>query len=42
MTKYEWRALRNHLMCLACCMDIATIEYKNVCRRIDWIYQNRL
>ena len=27
---------RNYLMCLACTMDMATIEYKNICKRIKW------
>ena len=42
MTKTEWRALRNHLECLACVMDMRTIEYKNLIRRIVWINRNRL
>lgn len=38
----NYRALRNHLMTLACTMDMNTIEYKNICKRIKWIWDNRI
>lgn len=41
-TKADWRAYRNYLMGLACCVDVNTIEYKNLYRRIRWIWDNRL
>lgn len=42
MTKYRWRELRNHLMSLACTVNVYSKEYKNLNRRIAWINRNRL
>lgn len=37
-----WRALRNHLQTLACQVNVHSKEYRNLCSRIKWIYDNRL
>lgn len=37
-----WRNLRNHLQTLACQVNVYSKEYKNLCNRIKWIYDNRL
>lgn len=37
-----WRNLRNHLQTLACQVDVYSKEYRNLCNRIKWIYDNRL
>lgn len=37
-----WRALRNHLQTLACQVNVHSKEYRNLCNRIAWIYDNRL
>ena len=42
MTKSQYRELRNDLMNIACAMDINTIEYANINKRIRWIWDNRL
>lgn len=42
MNKAQWRALRNHLMSLACIVDVHSKEYRNLNRRIKWINANKL
>ncbi len=37
MSPYEYRMLRNHLMTLACTVNIWTPEYRNLCKRIKII-----
>lgn len=37
-----WRNLRNHLQALACQVNVHSKEYRNLCNRIKWIYDNRL
>lgn len=37
-----WRELRNHLQTCACYVNVYSKEYKNLCKRIRWIHENRL
>lgn len=37
-----WRRLRNHLQTSACYVNVYSKEYKNLCKRIRWINENRL
>ena len=37
-----WRELRNHLQTSACHVNVYSREYKNLCKRIRWINENRL
>lgn len=39
--KTWWRFYRDYLTGLACCMDPATVEYKNLIKRALWIDENR-
>lgn len=34
----KWIEYRNYLMSIACNMEICTIEYKNILRRIDFAH----
>lgn len=42
MTNKQWRDLRNYLISIASGMDKNTTEYRNINRRIRWIWENRL
>jgi hypothetical protein len=42
MTKTEWRCYRNYLMGILIFLDRDSAEYKNICKRIKWIWDNRL
>ena len=42
MTRKEhlkWIEYRNYLECLACTMNVYTIEYRNVCKRADYAHE---
>ena len=41
-TSAYWRALRNHLQAVACCVNVYSKEYKNINSRIRWIEDHRI
>lgn len=42
MTKTEWRRYRDYLVNIVVFLDHDSAEYKSICRRIQWIWDNRL
>lgn len=42
MTKTEWRRYRDYLVNIVVFLDRDSAEYRNICRRIKWIWDNRL
>lgn len=42
MTKTEWRRYLDYLVNIVVYLDRDSAEYRNICRRIKWIWDNRL
>ena len=42
MMKTEWRRYREYLIDLMIYLDVDSLEYKSLRRRINWIWHNRL
>ena len=41
-SRTEWRFYRDRLSWIAATIDGATIEWKNIMRRVKWINENRI